>query len=394
MRAIPSSRRRFLVGSASMTAGLLLPRRARSQPAPARPLVPRETFFGDPDVASAQLSFDGAWVSYVAPVDGVRNLWVAPVGDLGSARPLTRATDRPISSFAQWAYTHRHIVFFQERDGDENWRASSVDIHDGTIVPLTPPRGVRCWLQEVSQRFPGEMLFSHNERDKRFFDLHRVDVVTGKSALLFENHRFAWLVTDSAFQPRLGSRYLKDGSVEILERRPSGTWMPFMSIQIGEVDAHAAPRLQRRRQDALPLRHARTRQGRARGRRHGDPPDTGAGRGPGRRSHEGAPAPRHPAAARRRRDGRSPAMARGGPRLRGGHESDPVGDVRRRRSGRPQRRREPGHGLRPARRGQPGMDPPRSSRAPDSPALQGAAGSRRRAAAAARAGGVSARGTA
>jgi hypothetical protein len=140
MSAIPSSRRRFLAGSASVAAGLLLPRTTHSQPAPGRPLVPRETFFGDPDVTvtSAHLSFDGAWVAYIAPVDGVRNLWVAPVGDLGSARPLTRATDRPISSFAQWAYTHRHVVFFQERDGDENWRASSVDIHDGTIVPLTP----------------------------------------------------------------------------------------------------------------------------------------------------------------------------------------------------------------------------------------------------------------
>src|SRR5439155_496339 len=64
MRAIPSSRRSFLVGTASLTAGLMLPRLADAQPAPSRPLVPRETFFGDPDVASAQISFDGAWVAY------------------------------------------------------------------------------------------------------------------------------------------------------------------------------------------------------------------------------------------------------------------------------------------------------------------------------------------
>jgi len=237
MRAIPSSRRSFLVGTASLTAGLMLPRLADAQPAPSRPLVPRETFFGDPDVASAQISFDGAWVAYVAPVDGVRNLWVAPVGDLAAARPLTRVTDRPIGSFFQWAYTNRHVVFWQERDGDENWRASSVDIHDGTIVPLTPPRGVRSWLLEVSRRFPREMLISHNERDKQFFDLFRIDVVTGKSSLVYENPQFAWLATDSAFQLRLASRYRKDGSVEVLERRPSGAWVPFMSIPRGEVDA-------------------------------------------------------------------------------------------------------------------------------------------------------------
>ena len=237
MHSIPSSRRSFLAGSASLTAGLLLPRRAASQPAPARSLVPRETFFGDPDVASAQLSFDGAWVAYVAPVDGVRNLWLAPVGDLAAARPLTRVTERPIGSFFQWAYTNRHVVFWEERDGDENWRASSVDIGDGTVTPLTPPRGVRSWLQEVSQRFPREMLFSHNERDKRFFDLYRIDVVAGKSALVYENHQFSWLVTDSAFQLRLGVRFLKDGSAETLERRPSGSWVHFLTVPRGDVDS-------------------------------------------------------------------------------------------------------------------------------------------------------------
>jgi len=237
IHSIPSSRRSFLAGGASLTAALLLPRGGASQPAPARPLVPRETFFGDPDITSAQLSFDGAWVAYIAPVDGVRNLWLAPVGDLAAARPLTRVTDRPIGSFFQWAYTNRHVVFWQERDGDENWRASSADIKDGTVTPLTPPRGVRSWVQEVSQRFPQEMLFAHNERDKRFFDLYRVDVVTGQSALLYENDRFSWLVSDSAFQLRLGVRYLKDGRAEVLERRSTGTWVYFTTVPRGDLDS-------------------------------------------------------------------------------------------------------------------------------------------------------------
>ena len=237
MRAIPASRRHFLAGAASVTAGLFLPRPARSARESARALVPRETFFGDPDVAGAQLSFDGASLAYIAPVDGVRNLWVAPVGDLGAAKPLTRATDRPISYFFQWAHTNRHVVYFQDRDGDENWRASSVEVRDGTVVALTPPHGVRAWVQEVSQRVPRQMIFSHNERDKQFFDLYRVDVVTGKSVLMYENNQFAWFVTDSAFQLRLGARYPKDGSVELLERRPGGTWGRFITIPRGEIDA-------------------------------------------------------------------------------------------------------------------------------------------------------------
>jgi len=236
MRAIPSSRRHFLAGTASLALGLSLPRLARPAQEGGRSLIPRESLFGDPDVAGAQLSFDGASVAYIAPVDGVRNLWVAPLDNLGAARPVTRATDRPISYFFQWAFTHRHVVFLQDRNGDENWRASSVDIVDGTIVPLTPPRGVRTWVQEASQRFPQEMLFAHNARDKHFFDLYRVNLVTGKSELVYENHQFAWLATDSAFRLRLASRSLKDGSVELLERRPSGAWVPFLIVPRGEVD--------------------------------------------------------------------------------------------------------------------------------------------------------------
>src|SRR6266446_9386422 len=184
MTTIARSRRRFLAGAVTCGAALALPRRPWAAQALVRPLVPREVFFGDADVSWARLSFDGASVAYIAPVDGVRNLWVAPLDDLTAARPVTRATDRPIGDYFQWAFTNRHIVFFQERDGDENWRASSVDLVDGTIVPLTPQRGVLSRLQELSYRFPREMLFCHNARDKRFSDLYRVDIVTGRSELL------------------------------------------------------------------------------------------------------------------------------------------------------------------------------------------------------------------
>jgi hypothetical protein len=66
------------------------------------------------------------------------------------------------------------------------------------------------------------MLFKHNARDKRYFDLFRVNIVTGKSELLFENNEFAWYVTDSDFQLRLGARFAADGSAENMVRRSDG----------------------------------------------------------------------------------------------------------------------------------------------------------------------------
>jgi len=104
-------------------------------------------------------------------------------------------------------------------------------------VPLTPERGVKAYWQEADRKFPEEMLFKHNARDKRYFDLFRVNLITGKSDLLFENNEFAWYVTDSNFQLRIGTRYMPDGRAEWLERRPDGTWTPFLKVPIADFDS-------------------------------------------------------------------------------------------------------------------------------------------------------------
>jgi len=204
--------------------------------APTPDLVARRVFFDNPDYLNVRLSPDGTHLSYIAPVDGVNNLWVAPLADLKAARPVTRATDRNISNEYRWGHTNRHVVFFRDRDGDENFRAASVDIASGVVVGLTPEAGVKSFLQESDRKFPEEMLLRHNQRDKRYFDMYRVNLVTGSSELVYENHDYTGLITDSTFQLRLASRLIADGSAEVFERRPDGSWAPFMTVPIAEVD--------------------------------------------------------------------------------------------------------------------------------------------------------------
>ena len=68
-----------------------------------------------------------------------------------------------------WPQDNRHIVFFREQGGDENWQAHRIDIVTGDIRALTPGPGVKSYVQQVSARFPGELLISHNQRDKTLF---------------------------------------------------------------------------------------------------------------------------------------------------------------------------------------------------------------------------------
>ena len=73
-------------------------------------LIPRKILFGNPDRAMVHISPDGAHLSWLAPVDGVLNVWVAPRDDLTAARPVTRDAGRGIR-FYGWSYTNQHIIY-------------------------------------------------------------------------------------------------------------------------------------------------------------------------------------------------------------------------------------------------------------------------------------------
>jgi hypothetical protein len=54
------------------------------------PLIAREKFFGNPTRTTGRLSPDGKWLSWIAPRDGVLNIWVAPAADPTGARAHRR----------------------------------------------------------------------------------------------------------------------------------------------------------------------------------------------------------------------------------------------------------------------------------------------------------------
>ena len=77
-------------------------------------LIPREVLFGNPQKASARISPNGKWLSFLAPVEGILNVWVCPVGDLTAAKPVTHDKLRNIRGHS-WAYTGQHILYTQDK---------------------------------------------------------------------------------------------------------------------------------------------------------------------------------------------------------------------------------------------------------------------------------------
>ena len=169
------------------------------------PLIPRRVLFGNPDKASARVSPDGARLSFLAPVDGVLNVWVGTTEDPNAAQPVTRDTGRGIHDYF-WAFNNRHILYVQDQNGDENWRLFAVDLELLETRDLTPIDGVQAQVQEVSYKFPDEVLVGLNDRDPQLHDLYRVDVRSGERTLALENPGFLEITTDDDFQVRFATR--------------------------------------------------------------------------------------------------------------------------------------------------------------------------------------------
>jgi dipeptidyl aminopeptidase/acylaminoacyl peptidase len=193
-------------------------------------LISRDLLFGNPYRSNVKLSPDGNRISFLAPVDGVLNVWVGPVADPEAAQPVTHDTERGIRSYT-WAYTNRHIVYPQDKDGDENWHISKVDLETGEEVRLTSGEQVQARIQSVSPELPEEILVAMNDRVPELHDLYRLNLSTGERTLLLENKEgFTYFVTDDRYQVHFGVRTTDDGGAEISRYGAEGRWEPFMAF--------------------------------------------------------------------------------------------------------------------------------------------------------------------
>ena len=193
-------------------------------------LIPRRTLFGNPERTYVLLSDDGAHISYLAPVDSVLNVWVAPVDSVEAARPVTQDTDRGIRMYA-WTYNPAYLLYVQDRAGDEDWHVYAVDVESGEARDLTPYEGVSAFPSGLSRRFPDEVLIDINRRDPQYHDLYRVNILTGESRLVAENYFGATaILADKDFRPRLAHVPTPNGGSDILALTDSGEWTPTMTI--------------------------------------------------------------------------------------------------------------------------------------------------------------------
>ncbi len=192
------------------------------------PLIPRRVFLGDPDKAAVRISPDGKWISYLAPHQGVLNIWIAPAENPQQARPLTQQSKRSITRYS-WLYTSRHILYLQDQQGNENWHVYVVDLNTGETRDLTPFQGVSARIERISPRFPTRVILALNDRVPQLHDLYLVEITTGRRELLQKNPGFLGFVTDDDYRVRFAMQFAPDGGMNVLVPEGDG-WKPFLRI--------------------------------------------------------------------------------------------------------------------------------------------------------------------
>lgn len=187
-------------------------------------LISRDALFGNPQRANVQISPNGKYLSWVAPVDGVINVWIAPARDLSKAKAVTADKARGISDYF-WSYRPDTLLYLRDTGGDENFHLYSVDLASGKARDLTPFPKTRAFVSGVSPLHPESILVGMNDRESKWHDLYRVDLASGKRTLVEKNTQsIAGYLADGNYKVRMALKSRPDGGQDLLSPDGNGGW--------------------------------------------------------------------------------------------------------------------------------------------------------------------------
>jgi dipeptidyl aminopeptidase/acylaminoacyl peptidase len=201
-------------------------------------LLSRADLFGDPIRQGALLSARGDQVAFLAPRDGITNLWVLSVDAGGEARPVTDDRTLGVARF-WWAADSATLIFAADADPHAQ-RLFAVSAGGGEPIALSP-LGANAELVSISAADPGAALIAVNAPGAPA-DVYRVDLVSGARALVFSNptaRPFARFYADAANNVRLGQRRDPTGGQELVLLGDNAPSAPLVTIPIEDLRATA-----------------------------------------------------------------------------------------------------------------------------------------------------------
>ena len=206
----------------------------------AAPILDRELFFGNPEIAGGQLSPDGTFISFMKEYEGIMNIWVKKFDEpFDKAVPLTNSK-RPMFGYF-WTGDGKYIVYVKDENGDENVNVFAVDpmaqAAEGGVPQsrnLTPMKEIAAQINLVSKKNPDLMMISLNDRDKAWHDLYELQISTGQLTKIYENtERITGYDFDWDEKLRVVSKTDEKGNT-IMYTKEGETLKPFYDFSVTE----------------------------------------------------------------------------------------------------------------------------------------------------------------
>lgn len=161
------------------------------------------------------------------------NIWLRDLSESSTIRDvmITSDTKRGIWKFL-WQYDSEHLLYIQDKQGDENWHLYQVDLKTKSSRELTPFDGVQANILEYNKDFPDEILICLNLKNPSLFDVYRMNLKDGSMTLdtANKNSEIDWLA-DSNLTVLASQTCAPDGSSVIHVRDDEKSpWRDLLTV--------------------------------------------------------------------------------------------------------------------------------------------------------------------
>ncbi|KAF0541061.1 peptidase S9 [Gigaspora margarita] len=202
-------------------------------------LIPREYLYGNANKLSPKISYDGEYLAFIAPREGIMNIFVSyDLYNLSQAKPITFDKNRGIREF-WWTYDNR-ILYSNDKNGDEDYKIYSVNIDTNDVTCLTPFENVQSKLIRLSPKFPHEIIIKINMPDPTTHNLYKINQKTLKiTQIEMNNQSFNDYFVDDLLRVRCASKdagingkeiYVKDDNSD----EKSDKWRLIISYNLDD----------------------------------------------------------------------------------------------------------------------------------------------------------------
>jgi dipeptidyl aminopeptidase/acylaminoacyl peptidase len=181
-------------------------------------MIPRRDLYRDPEVSSYRISYLGNYFTWMAPLEGVMNVWIQEADRLADPRPLTRKKGRGVAGYTM-TRDEKWILYFADTDGDEDFHIFRVGLDAGEPVDLTPFPKTTARMQSLVDDKPHLLCLALNDRDPKWHDPCVLDINTGEIQRLVENEGFEHFSFDEDGQLDYATRRDPQGNTHYFDYR-------------------------------------------------------------------------------------------------------------------------------------------------------------------------------